>query len=112
MQRKASKNTRAKNSAEKCFQAWLKEQPCIWCGNTGPSIVDHARGGSFKHNKVLIGEWFCLPVCVPCDTQKTIHGKRLGNEADQWLALIVRYSITTGRYPPDDVYYSISDFNK
>ena len=111
MQRKATKNTRGPNADEKRFQGWLKDQPCCWCGNDGPSIVDHCRGSTFKHNKVLIGHWFCLPQCVKCDTGKTIHGKRLGNESDAWR----RATDTFAYYKlnaPIDVYDAIMDWNK
>lgn len=112
MQRKATKNTRAANSEEKAFHKWLKHHSCCYCGNESPSIVDHARGATFKHNKVLIGHWFCLPVCVTCDTEKTIHGKRLGNESETWFSLAVDYTIETGIYPPLDVIQAIQDWNR
>ena len=113
MQRKPTKNTRGSNADEDRFQGWLKEQPCAWCGNDGPSIVDHCRGATFKHNKVLIGHWFCIPQCVTCDTQKTIHGKRLGNEAEKWEETFVKYKredIT--RTAPFDVSFAIMDWGR
>jgi hypothetical protein len=110
--RKPSKTTRGPNADEKRFQGWLKEQPCIWCENPGPSIVDHCRGATFKHKKTLIGHWFCLPQCVSCDTQKTIHGKRLGNESEHWDYVRMEYGDTTDRWPPQDVYEAIMDWNR
>lgn len=95
MQRKPTSNTRGPNAEEKRYQAWCKEQDCVWCGNPGPSIVDHCRGATFKHNKTLIGHLFCLPQCVKCDTQKTIHGKRLGNESEAWFKEIGTYMAET-----------------
>lgn len=112
MQRKPTKNTRGPNADEKRFQGWLKEQPCVWCGNDGPSIVDHCRGATFKHSKVLIGHWFCLPACVDCDTEKTIHGKRLGNESVRWRDKIEDYLIDTLKTAPLEVENSIQDWNK
>ena len=112
MQRKATKNTRGRNAEEKRFQGWLKEHDCVWCGNPGPSIVDHCRGATFKHNKILAGHWFCLPCCVQCDTQKTIHGKRLGNEAEKWMDLESEYSDTKGQHAPNKVYAAIQNFGK
>ena len=108
MQRKATKNTRGPNAAEKRFQGWLKEQPCIWCNAEGPSIVDHCRGATFKHNKTLIGHWFCLPQCVECDTKKTIHGKRNGNEAFWWWQVFSQYQVDC----PLDVIEAIQDWGK
>ena len=112
MRRKPTKNTRGPNADEKKFQGWLKEQPCVWCGNEGPSIVDHCKGATFKHNKVLIGHWFCIPQCVECDTKKTIHGKSLGNQALTWSDIEVKWQISGGIGAPDDVWESIEDWNK
>ncbi len=91
MQRKPTKNTRGPNSDEKRFQGWLKEQPCAWCGNDGPSIVDHVKGATFKHNKTLIGHWFVLPNCQSCDYTKTVEGKKLGDYAKAWESVIWNY---------------------
>ena len=114
MQRKPTKNTRGPNADEKKFQGWLKEQPCVWCGNDGPSIVDHCRGATFKNNKVLVGHWFCIPQCVECDTQKTIHGKRLGNESETWGHILDVYEkhVALCVVCPDNIVASISDWNK
>jgi hypothetical protein len=114
MQRKATKNTRGPNADEKRFQGWLKENACVWCGSEGPSIVDHCRGATFKHNKVLIGHWFCLPQCVTCDTQKTIHGKRLGNESKEWGLLTSEYLCAINDFDviSVDVYNAIMDWGR
>ena len=112
MQRKATKNTRGPNAGEKRFQGWLKEQSCVWCGCAGPSIVDHCRGATFKHNKTLIGHWFCIPQCYQCDTDKTINGKRQGNESQAWLKKVNEYQQVTGNGPPFDVELAIEHWNK
>jgi len=91
MQRKPTKNTRGPCLDEKQFQAWIKQQPCCWCGSESGSIVDHVKGATFKHNKVLIGHWFVLPNCERCDYKKTIEGKKLGDYAAKWHDLAVRY---------------------
>tara|TARA_R110000850_G_scaffold165803_1_gene290836 strand:- start:633 stop:983 length:351 start_codon:yes stop_codon:yes gene_type:complete len=98
MQRKKSnnRNGRLANASEKAFHAWLKEQPCCWCGSESGAIVDHAKGATFSHNKVHIGHRFCLCPCVTCDTEKTIHGKRLGNESEAWEKLDNQYRIQVG----------------
>tara|TARA_R110000765_G_scaffold293584_1_gene388969 strand:+ start:27 stop:371 length:345 start_codon:yes stop_codon:yes gene_type:complete len=114
VQRKPSKNRngRGPNAAEKAFQGWLKERSCAWCGNDGPSIVDHCKGSTFGHNKVHIGHWFCVPQCVECDTEKTIHGKRQGNESQAWLKMAFHYSYDRGVAVPYDVEMAIKDWNK
>lgn len=113
MQRKPSKNRngRGPNTAEKAFQGWLKNQPCIWCGNEGPSIVDHCKGSTFSHNKVHIGHWFCISQCVECDTQKTIHGKRQGNESKAWLEQMYECS-ENNQASPNEVLDAIMDWNQ
>lgn len=113
MQRKPTRNTRGPNAEEKRFQAWLKEHDCVWCGDEGPSIVDHCRGATFKHLKTLCGHMFCLSNCVTCDTQKTIHGKRLGNEAAKWEDVIIEYLETVnGATCCDDVFYAIANWGR
>lgn len=114
MQRKKSsnKNGRLANSEEKAFHGWLKEHDCCWCGKPGPTIMDHARGQTFGHNKIHIGHWFGLCPCEECDTKKTIHGKRLGNESKKWLELEAEYFVETGKQAPDDVHAAIEHWNK
>ena len=112
MQRKSTKTTRGPNASEQRFQGWLKERNCVWCGNPGPSIVDHCRGATFKHNKTLIGHTFCVPQCVTCDTQKTIHGKRLGNESEACLRMIMEYTLTRPEELDDSVILAIEDWGR
>jgi hypothetical protein len=114
MNRKSSKNRngRGPNSAEKAFQGWLKHQPCVWCGNDGPSIVDHCKGATFGHNKVHCGHSFCLSQCTECDTQKTIHGIRQGNESEACLNQESEWKFSGGVGFPDDVWQSIKDWGK
>lgn len=112
MQRKPTKNTRGPNSAERLFHGWLKEQPCVWRDNPGTSIVDHCEGATFKHNKVLIGHRFCISQCVTCDTEKTIHGKRLGSQSEKWLKLNDDYEDESGIETPREVWAAIQDWRK
>jgi len=116
MQRKTSKNRNGRQASgdEKRFHRWLKEHDCVWCGNPGPSIVDHCKGATFSHNKVHIGHWFCLPQCVECDTEKTIHGKRLVNESQAWHKVAIEFiDFMKGKVrPPSDVMISIHNWGK
>ena len=91
MQRKPTKNTRGPNAEEKRFHAWVKQQPCCWCGSESGSIVDHVMGSTFRHNKTLIGHWFVLPNCAECDYKKTELGQKLGDYAKAWHTIIVEY---------------------
>ncbi len=107
MQRRPTKNTRGPNSEEKAFQGWIKKQCCIWCGSNSGSIVDHVKGATFKHNKVLIGHWFVLPDREVCDYKKTVEGKKLGDYASKWNLLHGEYQVETGSFAPSDVYMAI-----
>ena len=114
MQRKPTKNTRGPNAEEKRFAAYTKESDCIACGAEGPSIVDHVAGATYKHNKVLIGHCFLIPLCVACDTIKTQgSGKALAEHSgrslsDLWYEQIKGYSTI----PPSDVIISILSCGK
>lgn len=113
MQRKPTKTTRGANAEEKRFMAWVKEQPCCCCGMPGPSIVDHAMGATYKHNKVLIGHWYLLPLCYLCDQVKTQGSRRgfreaFGPMADLWLGVADRYNLE-GHEIPNDIGLAIVD---
>ncbi len=114
MQRKPTKNTRGPNAEEKQFQGWLKEHSRVTCGIEGPSIVDHSRGATFKHNKILCGHWFCLPYCVRHDAVKTqgshrAHFNEFGvTQSELWLKLVTEAPIQ----PPEDVYNAIKDWGR
>ncbi len=107
MQRRATKTTRGPNAAEKAFQGWVKEQPCVWCGSESGTIVDHVKGATFKHNKVLIGHSLVLSNCEICDYKKTIEGKKLGNYAAKWELLQSVYEAETGISVPIDIWRAI-----
>ena len=104
MQRRATKNTRAANAAEKRFLRWVKEQPCCICDNPGPSIADHCEGSTFRHNKILVGMWYLLPYCYHCDQVKTQGSRRAHfnafgvTQSTLWLDLVLRYP---GEVPPE-----------
>lgn len=112
MQRKRGK-TRFANAEEKRFMSWVKEQSCIVCGNDGPSIVHHCEGSTFKNNKVLVGHWFLLPLCLEHDSVITNESRRVFRErfepqSSLWAKLIKGYGVS----PPDDVYAAIIDWNR
>ena len=131
MQRKATKNTRAANAQEKKFHSWIKNQPCCVCSNPAPSIMHHCEGATFKHNKVLVGHWFCIPLCQTCDDVVT-HGSRkafrekFGPQSELWRRVANSYekeNKITPKRPcgggsiadsiiPFDVYYSILDWGR
>lgn len=94
MQHRATRQSRSANAEEKRFHAYTKEADCICCGMPGPSIVDHCVGSSFKikHGlvSVLVGHWFCIPLCIECDSVTTKGSKRafreaFGSQAELWL---------------------------
>lgn len=113
MQRKTTKTTRGSNAIEKRFLSWVKDQDCCCCGETGPSIVDHAYGSTFKHNKILLGHWFLLPLCPACDEVDTQGSRKafrvkFGSKAGLWLRLIEKSPVQ----PPDEVAEAIKDWGK
>ncbi len=118
MQRKATKNTRGPNAIEKAFQGWLKEQPCAYCGKPGPSIVDHARGATFRHNKELVGHAFCTSKCEQCDSYKTNgshnkHFEMTGKvESIAWYDQASEWWHRTGNRFDDECIAAMSDFIK
>ena len=115
MQSKPSSNTRARNKAEGDFQGWLKEQYCCASEQYGVQ-VHHCKGKTFKHKKVLIGHWFCIPLSV--EAHKEYHDSPrafcndYGPQSLLWMFLIKRYVRETGKNCPDEVYDSIMDWNK
>jgi len=116
MQRKPTKNTRGPNAQEKAFQGWLKEQGCAYCPTPGPSIVDHARGSTFKHQKVLVGHAFCTSKCEKCDSYKTngnhrAHFEGTGiTESGAWILQTMEWNEQNGQLFPDDVDFAMQDF--
>lgn len=120
MQRKPTKNTRGPNVHEKGFQAWCKESECCACHNPGPSIVHHCEGATFKHNKVLVGHWFCIPLCQSCDDVVTHESRRAFREkfhtqSGLWWDCAHAYFYNRERRSdsaPRNVIDSIMDWNK
>ena len=113
MNRKPTKNTRGPNADERRFQAWCKEQPCIVTGHPGPSIVHHCEGATFKHNKVLVGHWFVIPLCKEVDDVVTLGSRKkfreiYGPQSELWEQAIYEYSLGI----PKDVYEAIIDWGK
>jgi len=113
MRRKPTKNTRGPNAAEKAYGRKVKERPCCVCGCPGPSIVQHCFGPTFKHNKVLIGHWFIIPLCPICDTYDTLGSHKAFREkfkpqSELWLEQVEKYGDT----PPDDVVAAITDWGR
>lgn len=122
MQRKPTKNTRGPNAAEKAFQAWLKDQPCCVTGAHGSTEVHHMYGASFKHKKVLIGHWACIPLCYDYhrgDSGYHTLGQKVwrdacGDQAALWDLMVRAYehNFLEEAVVPDDVYNAIMDWGK
>lgn len=112
MQRKASKTTRGANAAEKAFQAWLKQQPCCITSEIGVQ-VHHCKGATFKHNKVLVGHWFCLPLSPEIHTEYHAGTKawreKYGNQSDIWQDLAEQYEQECETVVDPDVFWAIAD---
>lgn len=88
----------------------------MYCGCPGPSIVDHGRGQSYRHMKILIGHFFCTSKCQRCDDFKTHgnhrkHYKETGLlESTAWLGQVVEFNKATGIEPPPEVDIAMVSF--
>ena len=107
MQRPKGK-TRHANAEEKRYQGWLKEHPCVMCGQPGPSIVEHCRGSTFRQSKELVGHWYCISLCPTCDSGHKKGNYRLHNGdyvsmSELWYGQVIGYS----EQPPDEVVAAI-----
>jgi hypothetical protein len=104
LRRKATRQSRAANEAEKAWMRKVKEMPCCVCGMPGPSIVDHIYGSTFRIvlrsslERVLCGHWFVVPHCPDCDEIKTLGSRRTLEErigARQiaiWIGLVLKHN--------------------
>lgn len=115
MQRRSTKNTRGPNANEKDFQSWLKFQPCCVGGN-GITEVHHCKGATFKHRKVLIGHWFCIPLSQSAHARYHAGTKNWrichGSQSDLWSLKAAQYENETGKLIPNDVKLAIQDYGQ
>ena len=116
MRRPNSRQSRGANAAEKAFHGWLKERTCCTCGN---ELVNchHCVGSSYKHNKVLIGHWFCIPLCEECHKLRHDHKHGFlhlyGPKNELWRNEAMIYILTEGSAElPNDVDQAIRDSGK
>lgn len=119
MQRKATKNTRGPNAAEKRYLKYIKTEKllCDACSRYGPLIAHHCEGATFKHNKVLVGHWFLLGLCQHCDDIVTQGSRRAfrekyGPQSRLSVHALKEYEYITGQRVPQDVLHSIENWNK
>ena len=113
MNRKPTKKTRGPNSEERGFAGWVAEQDCCCCHKLGPSIVQHCYGSTFRHNKILIGYWFLIPLCQECDSIDTLGSHkafrlRFGPQSMLWAKLVEKSPYE----PPYEVEQAIEDWNR
>ena len=103
MNRKPTSNTRGANASEKRFHAYTKESDCITCDQDAPSICHHAMGATYKSDKILIGHFFVLPLCIKCDDVITTGSRRKFKEAFglQSVLWIKHLSSFSGAVPAD-----------
>lgn len=118
MQRKATRQSRGYNAAERRHMAWVKERGVCMTDNRVNElgiIVHHCEGSTFKHNKVLIGHWFVIGLCETCDNCIT-HGsrkgfrERFGAQSELWLKQFEDYPYKDEC--PQEVIDAIRDWGK
>ena len=101
MQRKATKQSRSANAAEKRHMAWIKQRClCSACGNAGPVINHHFLGSARKLyaglERVHCGHWAVIGLCGPCDNLVTRGSpskltEAFGPQSDMWFRQIEDY---------------------
>ena len=99
MQRKATRQSRGPNAAEKRHMAWIKERNVCMTDNrvNGLGVIaHHCEGATFKHNKIQVGHWFVIGLCETCDgfiTQGSRKGfrERFGAQSELWLKQLEEY---------------------
>jgi len=97
MQRKATRQSRAANAAEKRHMQWIKERCiCAACSCAALVINHHCMGSTFRNNKILVGHWFVLGLCQSCDNLVTRGSKRalteaFGPQSEMWLKQAEHY---------------------
>jgi len=115
MQRRPTKNTRGPNQDEKDFQKWLKENNCCLSGLFHVH-VHHCLGATAKHNKVLIGHYFCIPLSPEIHREYHSGSKAWreshGLQSALWAILAEEYETSTGRVIPLDVKNAINSTKK
>lgn len=110
MQRKATKQSRGPNTAERQYMTWLKERCiCAACGDHGPVINHHCEGSTCKTRvgavRVHIGHAFVIGLCQSCDDIVTHGGRKafrqwFGPQSMLWLA---QYESSPVRFPAEVV---------
>ncbi|NRA49216.1 MAG: DUF968 domain-containing protein [Phaeodactylibacter sp.] len=112
MQRKNNK-TRGANAEEKRFHTWLANQRCCVSGDYGVQI-HHCKGSSFRHNKVLIGHWFVIPLSPERHAEYHSGTKafreKYGPQSALWSELVEKYESETGLICPYDVQIAIMNY--
>lgn len=118
MQRKATKQSRAINSAERAHLRWIKERGiCCACGNAGGVVAHHFAGSSAKVmvglNRVMIGHYAINGLCQCCDNIVTREGRpafrrKFGPENKLWLKQAEQYPVEI----PIDVISAIARWGK
>lgn len=117
MMRKSTKGTRGPNKSEKDFQAWLKRQTCCVTGEYGVQ-VHHCKGATFKHNKTLIGHWFCIPLSEEVHTEYHSGSKswrdKYGYQSELWADCYASYLNFIGEPFGDNTDYfdAIMDYGR
>ena len=116
MQRKATRQSRGPNAAEKRFHDYQKNKGvCDACNSERPLILHHAEGSTFKNNKQLCGHWFVLGLCQECDDMVTNGSRRelrkhYGPQSEMWTDAIADYQLK-GECPAS-VWMAIVDWGR
>lgn len=111
-------------AAEQRWQNWLREQGCYL--GMGPACIHHCVGSTARHNKIHIGQAWCIPLSYEAHQgPRGIHGNRvvfaghgLGEtrkeiEKTIFRRLVAAYRHQHGELPlPADVIAAVEDWHR
>lgn len=106
MQRKASKQSPARNAEQQRLIEWVGEQDCAACDREGPSEPHHILGETYAEKieliKTNLGHWALLPLCRVChqmvdDDLPGFHDK-------------YGYQVFLWDYTVAELYYTATDY--
>ena len=118
------KGGKAPTASQKRWHTWLAEQGCYL--QLGPACIHHCVGSTGKHNKVAIGQWFCIPLSYEAHQGaggihgdlSAFDGHKLGERRKEiektiFNRLVAVYRRQHGKYPcPPDVLAAIEGYHR
>ena len=102
------------------FHDWIKRQPCVATNEHGPEL-HHCVGSTAKHNKIEIGQWWCIGLSSEAHrgrhgihydgTLLTLHETRKEVEKRLFEKTAVQYAAEGNESLPHEVLDAIRDYH-